>query len=635
MADDDKHNNPDAESRTRSAYRAVSGDAYGDVSFSGGGQSALGYGQSRLTVKNKKITARLPMPLPSEKIERQAYLRGAADGAALYRKYHKEGPHTVIKTPEARALFDVLEQVRCETLGVRHMKGVGDNLIAALEKACEKKGYETASNVPLEDGLYVLAFEAMSRHDLGPIARRVANKWRLTVERKIGYGAFMRMFTRMEDQADFAEAADMFIASLYDIDLESDEYLPADEATETKTEEKNSAPIEDFTESDEEAAEESGEQDSETGTQAPSSISNPMQYFEQQDSDAQGEPVAGAEQMQGDASGEDGGEADTEQTRPEINPPKNLFEARDRNYSIYANEFDEVVDAHKLADTSELSALRAQLDSQLQPLQTLIGKLANRLQRRLMSRQQRRWDFDAENGALNTARLTRIIVDPNLPITYKREIETDFKDTVLTLLIDNSGSMRGRPITIAALTADVLMRTLERAGVKVEILGFTTVNWKGGKSRAKWTQEGRPVKPGRLNDIRHIIYKGADAPIRRARQNIGLMLKEGLLKENIDGEALLWAYQRLSRRREQRKILMVISDGAPVDDSTLSSNRSSYLEQDLHQIIAAIEEKGDVEITAIGIGHDVGKYYNRALTIRDAADLPGVMMNELAQLFDK
>jgi len=264
----------------------------------------------------------------------------------------------------------------------------------------------------------------------------------------------------------------------------------------------------------------------------------------------------------------------------------------------------------------------------------LIGKLANRLQRRLMSRQQRRWEFDVENGVINTSRLTRIIVDPNLPITYKREVETDFKDTVLTLLIDNSGSMRGRPITIAALTADVLMRTLERAGVKVEILGFTTVNWKGGKSRAQWAQDGRPANPGRLNDVRHIIYKSADAPLRRTRNNIGLMLKEGLLKENIDGEALLWAYQRLSRRREERKILMVISDGAPVDDSTLSSNRSGYLEQDLHQVIRGIEERGNVEVTAIGIGHDVGKYYQRAVTIRDAADLPGVMMNELAQLFD-
>jgi cobaltochelatase CobT len=275
------------------------------------------------------------------------------------------------------------------------------------------------------------------------------------------------------------------------------------------------------------------------------------------------------------------------------------------------------------------------LDDQLQPMQALIGKLANRLQRLLMARQQRHWQFDVDEGVLNTARLARIIADPNLPATYKQEVQTDFKDTVLTLLIDNSGSMRGRPITVAALSADILVRTLERVGLKVEVLGFTTANWKGGQSRAQWTQGGRPPMPGRLNDIRHIVYKSADAPLRRTRNNLGLMLKEGILKENIDGEALLWAYKRLQSRREDRKILMVISDGAPVDDSTLSANRSGYLESDLHNVIHAIDQRGDVELTAIGIGHDVGKYYKRAVTIRNVADLPPVMMNELADLFDR
>ncbi len=515
------------------------------------------------------------------------------------------------------------------------MQGVGDNLIAALEDACEKKGYQTASSVPIEDGLYILAFEAMTpRHDLGPISRRVANKWRLTVERKIGYGAFNRMFTRMEDQQDFAEAADMFIATLYDIDLEAEKQSIADVESPAEGE-QSSVPVDDAADENDDESEDDSSEIAESGTQAPAGSINPMDYFQDQNSDSNGEPVAGAQDMQGDPlDGKNGGDQTNGESQSPPKPAKTLLEARDRNYAIYTHDFDETIEAQKLADLRELSALRTQLDSQLQPLQTLIGKLANRLQRRLMSRQQRRWEFDVENGVINTSRLTRIIVDPNLPITYKREVETDFKDTVLTLLIDNSGSMRGRPITIAALTADVLMRTLERAGVKVEILGFTTVNWKGGKSRAQWAQDGRPANPGRLNDVRHIIYKSADAPLRRTRNNIGLMLKEGLLKENIDGEALLWAYQRLSRRREERKILMVISDGAPVDDSTLSSNRSGYLEQDLHQVIRGIEERGNVEVTAIGIGHDVGKYYQRAVTIRDAADLPGVMMNELAQLFD-
>ena len=292
-----------------------------------------------------------------------------------------------------------------------------------------------------------------------------------------------------------------------------------------------------------------------------------------------------------------------------------------------------MIEPQKLADANELATLRTQLDDQLQPLQALIGKLANRLQRILMARQQRQWRFEEEEGTLNTSRLARIIADPNMPVTYRQEVETNFKDTVLTLLIDNSGSMRGRPITIAALSADLLIRTLERAGVKVEVLGFTTANWKGGQSRANWTQSGRPPAPGRLNDIRHIIYKSADAPLRRTRNNLGLMLKEGILKENIDGEALLWAYRRLKSRKEDRKILMVISDGAPVDDSTLSANRSGYLESDLHNVIHAIDQRGDVELTAIGIGHDVSKYYKSAITSRNAADLPPVMMNELADLF--
>lgn len=319
----------------------------------------------------------------------------------------------------------------------------------------------------------------------------------------------------------------------------------------------------------------------------------------------------------------------------EFETPSYFLDDRTHTYGAYTAEFDEIVEATKLATTEELKTLRVQLDDQLKPLQALTGKLANRLQRILLARQQRQWRFDLEEGTLNTARLARIIADPTIPVTYKQEIETDFQDTVLTLLIDNSGSMRGRPITVAALTADILARTLERCGVKVEVLGFTTANWKGGQSRRQWTEAGRSPNPGRLNDIRHIVYKGADAPLRRNRNNLALMLKEGILKENIDGEALVWAFKRLKSRKEDRKIIMVISDGAPVDDSTLSANEAGYLERDLHHVIQGIEKQSDVELTAIGIGHDVSKYYKNAVTIRDVTELPTVMMNELATLFQK
>ena len=304
-------------------------------------------------------------------------------------------------------------------------------------------------------------------------------------------------------------------------------------------------------------------------------------------------------------------------------------------YVVYTTEFDEETDAEDLADPHELARLRALLDRQLASHQAIITKLANRLQRKLMAKQQRTWQFDLEEGILDAARLARIIANPNVPLTFKQEKQTEFRDTVVTLLIDNSGSMRGRPIAIAAMTADIVARTLERCGVKVEILGFTTRAWKGGKSRDLWMAQGRPVNPGRLNDIRHIIYKAADAPMRRTRRNLGLMLKEGILKENIDGEALVWAHNRLAERPEQRKILMVISDGAPVDDSTLSANPANFLELDLRNVIEWIEERSGIELTAIGIGHDVTRYYKKALTITDADELAQALASQLEGLFEE
>lgn len=633
MTDKDKKSNFDAENLTRSAYRAMSGDTQGDVTFSKA-QSAAESGKARVLKKDKKYTARLPMPLPSEKIERQPYLRGAADGAALYRKYHNENiGQSSLDDPEALMLFDILEEVRCESLGARAMTGVGVNLAAALEESCIKKGYDDADTVPLVDGMYAIAFELLSRQRLGDVSRRVAHKWRLTIERVVGFGAFIPMFATMENQEAFAHAADHFLAELLGLDVDLPEITgDADGGDEVKTQTSAQADEVNDTATDETeyAGDGGGDETGDSVAQSMSSSLNPMEFFLDDDSS---EPTAGGQTIEGEQSLDgDGGES-AGQGKKRSN--ESCFDIREKNYRIYSSEFDEIDEAQQLAETGELSLLREQLDNQLRPLQSIISKMGGRLQRLLMAKRRSKWEFGLESGSLDTSRLTRIIVDPNLPATYKAEVAADFKDTVLTILIDNSGSMRGRPITIAALTTDALVRTLERAGVKVEVLGFTTVNWKGGKSRAQWTQNGRPANPGRLNDIRHIIYKPADMPFRRCRNNLGLMLKEGILKENIDGEALLWAYNRLRRRHEERRILMVISDGAPVDDSTLSANRSSYLEQDLQRVIAGIEENGDVEVTAIGIGHDVGKYYKNAVTIRDASDLPGVMMNELATLFDK
>lgn len=616
----------DVENTTLSAYRAVSGDALGDVAF-GGGQDSLVTGRARLAVGGKKATARLPAPVLNTALSEQLSLRGASDAAALYRRYHNPDHNkTGINTAEGRALFDVLEQVRCEALGARDMKGVAQNLTRALDSACEKKKYHQASDrgapIPLEDGLYALAFQALTDQDLGAASNAAAMAWQPLVRTQFSTPAFENLKGTIADQPAFAAQADLFIRRLTGMD--DAPTTPSDDGNQ----DSNNA--------------DAGDGEDST---APDAAQNDQGGDEGgQDQTAQSTPADGGEDASQDAIGMEGlgdelaSESDMSGEAPPPEPapqPHHFLDARERNYHAYTEKFDEIIDAGKLATADELSKLRVQLDEQLKPLQTLTGKLANRLQRILMARQQRRWQFDLDQGTLNTARLARIIADPNLPVTYKQEIETDFQDTVVTLLIDNSGSMRGRPITIAALTADILARTLERCAVKVEILGFTTANWKGGQSRRQWTEDGRPPRPGRLNDIRHIIYKGADAPFRRCRGHLALMLKEGILKENIDGEALAWAYQRLQHRRENRKILMVVSDGAPVDDSTLSANEAGYLERDLHHVIQGIERGKDVELTAIGIGHDVGKYYKNAVTIRDASDLPPVMMNELAKLFQK
>ena len=345
--------------------------------------------------------------------------------------------------------------------------------------------------------------------------------------------------------------------------------------------------------------------------------------------DAQDGAEEGDGEMMPGSSDDDPGRPGRPGTMPRGRPDDTAI------YRAFSTVSDEVVEAHELCDADELSRLRQLLDQQLSHLQSVIARLANRLQRRLLAKQTRAWEFDLDEGLLDAARLSRVVANPILPLAYKRERETDFRDTVVTLLIDNSGSMRGRPITVAAMSADILARTLERCAVKVEILGFTTRAWKGGQSRERWIAAGKPPNPGRLNDLRHIVYKPADAPWRRARRNLGLMLREGILKENIDGEALAWAHNRLRERTEQRRILMVISDGAPVDDSTLSVNPGNYLEKHLREVIHDIERLGEVELTAIGIGHDVTRYYRRAVTIVDAEQLGGVMLEKLAELFEE
>jgi cobaltochelatase CobT len=466
--------------------------------------------------------------------------------------------------------------------------------------------------LPVAAALSLLAREHMSGENAPAPAQRVLDLWRETLGERAD-AALAELARAQGDQEAFARAARKLLAAL---DL-------AEAETEAEPEQS---------EEGEEGGEQSGAQDNAQEGEGQS----------QPESDA----MLGAqpEQMEGEAAEDEGSDhAEDDDTaaegddRPGGPPPRRERELPETGigYRAYIRAFDEEVSADDLCDPDELSRLRQQLDQQLQHLQGVISKLANRLQRRLLAQQTRAWEFDLEEGMLDAGRLSRVVVNPLQALSYKRELDTEFRDTVVTLVIDNSGSMRGRPITVAAMCGDILARTLERCAVKVEVLGFTTRAWKGGQSRERWVQDGKPRNPGRLNDLRHIVYKAADAPWRRARKNLGLMLREGLLKENIDGEALLWAYRRLLARPEHRRILMVISDGAPVDDSTLSVNPGNYLEKHLREVIRDIESRDTVELIAIGIGHDVTRYYRRAVTIVDAEELGGTMMQKLSELFDE
>lgn len=556
------------------------------------------------------------LPLPSRNLPPQevALVRGHADAYALRLAHHNEAIHArrLPSGDNARQIFEAAEQARVEAIGALQMKGMGANLTSLTTKRCKDSGFETLTDfqqAPLAEIVRLFVREKLTGAPPPENAREIVEAWRPIMEQKAG-ADFDLLTDTIDAQNAFANITRNIIADLDLGDELGDEDGDQDD------------------EADDAEAQEGDEADSQSAD-ASSSEQTEM---------AEGESEDGDEQMVEVDSDDLPDEADADEDNDGMQPwhpdSDDAGRTRQPSYKVYTTKFDETINAEDLCDQDELTRLREYLDQQLQQMQGVVSRLANRLQRRLLAKQNRTWEFDLEEGILDAARLSRVVVDPTSPLSYKMEKDMNFRDTVVTLLLDNSGSMRGRPITVAAMCADILARTLERCNVKVEILGFTTRAWKGGQSRETWLASGKPAGPGRLNDLRHIVYKSADAPWRRARKNLGLMMREGLLKENIDGEALLWAHQRLIGRPEQRRIMMVISDGAPVDDSTLSVNAGNYLEKHLREIIEYIETKSPVELLAIGIGHDVTRYYRRAVTIVDAEQLGGAMTDHLAELFD-
>jgi cobaltochelatase CobT len=564
--------------------------------------------------------ARLPEPPRKPNPREAAILRGLADSMALRLACHSEAIHrrNAPLNPAARALFDAVEQARVEAIGARRMEGVASNITAMLDDRYHRSAFAEARDrdeAPLEDAVAMLVRERLTGLKPPAGASRFVELWRPYVESKAG-AELDKLDGAILDQRAFAKSVHRLLASL---DMASESEADADESEDSSD---DNAPPENADEAEGEGEDQQSEDSMEAEASEDSADELEEGAMEAADAPSQEFPE----------ESETGESEEAAENRP---APPSGAERRAIDYKAYTTKFDEVVNAEDLCDPDELQRLRDYLDKQLQNLSSVVSRLANRLQRRLMAQQNRSWEFDLEEGILDSARLSRVIIDSQQPLSFKREKDMQFRDTVVTLLIDNSGSMRGRPITVAATCADILARTLERCGVKVEILGFTTRAWKGGQSREAWLQAGKPANPGRLNDLRHLIYKSADAPWRRARKNLGLMMREGLLKENIDGEALDWAHQRVLGRTEQRRILMMISDGAPVDDSTLSVNSGNYLERHLRYVIEEIETRSPVELIAIGIGHDVTRYYRRAVTIVDAEELGGAMTEKLAELFDE
>ena len=565
--------------------------------------------------------AKLPQVANELKPADIAIVRGLSDSFALRIANHNDKVHARYQPQgkNARAVFEAVEQARIEALGANAMQGMKTNLAAMLDDRYRKKDvarYTDRKDAPLDEAVALLVREKLTGEGPPEGARAMVDLWRPWIEDK-AHDQLAHLTDNIHDQAAFARMSRDIIAAL------------------DMAEELGEDPDQSDENDDSEPEEDSGEREETPDSEEQESSQQSMEEMQ----DAEGESEAAemdAQQMDVEDQGEDQ-DGEEEQDGEEPWKPQLPFSSLSNEdfYKVFSNQFDEVISAEDLCDAEELNRLRNYLDKQLSSLQGVVARLANRLQRKLMAQQNRSWDFDLEEGVLDAARITRVIIDPMHPLSFKEEQDTEFRDTVVSLLLDNSGSMRGRPITVAATCADILARTLERCGVKVEILGFTTRAWKGGQAREKWLASNKPGNPGRLNDLRHIIYKSADTPWRRARKNLGLMMREGLLKENIDGEALIWAHNRLLARREQRRILMVISDGAPVDDSTLSVNSGNYLEKHLRQVINDIEQRSPVELIAIGIGHDVTRYYKRAVTIVDAEELGGAMTEKLAELFSE
>ncbi len=563
------------------------------------------------------------LPQVSRRMTREEVLlaRGTADALALRRKYHDEGVASryAPSGDMARELYDAMESARCEAMGARDMPGTASNIDVKIQNEALRRGYDqvtSASEAPLAVSAGYLIRHLATGRPLPEAAANVMELWRGFIEAQAGE-TLENLDETISDQAAFAKFARRVISDLGYGDQLGDDPDDLDDEMNDESEE---------TAEEEEQPDSSGQDDSDEEE----ADASPEQAQEQQQDESQAQVSADdmAEEEVTDETEMPEGEAPLEPPAPQ--PVSDA----DPDYRVFLDTHDEEIAAEDLAEPQELERLRAYLDQQLEPLKGAVSRLANKLQRRLQAQQNRSWEFDKEEGVLDAGRLARVVANPTTPLSFKVEKDTEFRDTVVTLLLDNSGSMRGRPISIAAICADVLARTLERCNVKVEILGFTTRAWKGGLSREAWLNDGRPQLPGRLNDLRHIIYKSADAPWRRVRPNLGLMMKEGLLKENIDGEALEWAHRRMVGRPEARKILMVISDGAPVDDSTLSVNPANYLEKHLRDVIAMVEKKKQVELLAIGIGHDVTRYYDRAVTITDVEQLAGAMTEQLAALFD-
>src|SRR6187549_3746968 len=568
------------------------------------------------------VGGKVRLPEPPRKLTRAeaAIVRGNADAVALKLACHDPAVHRrlVPGGQQARAVFDAVEQARVEAIGSRRMLGVKSNLTAMIDDRFHRGKFDEVTDradAPIEEAVAMMVRERLTGQAPPPAAKKLVDLWRPFIEDRAGRG-LDRLERLLEDQRKFGDAVHDLLESL---DM-------GDERARDSEDENDEEGESDNQQSQGEEGEAQESEDAEGMSMEETEVS--AEELPDGASEATDAPSA---DMPEDADMGDS-EAANEPWRPRSHGQN---EPRGPDYHPYIGKFDETIAAEDLCEPEELDRLRGYLDKQLSHLQGVVSRLANRLQRRLMAQQNRAWDFDLEEGLLDPSRLPRIIIDPLHALSFKQEKETNFRDTVVTLLLDNSGSMRGRPITVAATCADILARTLERCGVKVEILGFTTKAWKGGQSRESWLAAGKTANPGRLNDLRHIIYKSADAPWRRARKNLGLMMREGLLKENIDGEALDWAHKRLLGRSEQRKILMMISDGAPVDDSTLSVNPGNYLERHLRHIIAEIETRSPVELIAIGIGHDVTRYYRRAVTIVDAEELGGVMTEKLAELFDE